>query len=95
MKITRYAQSVIYPKSWSVIRLDPKKCIRCQGDLQIDGGCVAQGVKGRIASRTYTKKGRMISSTVTIKGQKVARRSSAAALYFFIFSSAQVLRAFW
>ena len=28
--------------------------LRCQGSLQIDGGCVAQDVKGRIASRTYT-----------------------------------------
>ena len=36
-----------------------------------------------------------IPSTVTIKGQKVARRSSAAALYNFTFSRAEVLRAFW
>ena len=36
-----------------------------------------------------------IPSTVTIKGQKVARRSSAAALYFFTFSRAEVLKAFW
>ena len=36
-----------------------------------------------------------IPSTVTIKGQKVARRSSAAALYLLTFSRAEVLRAFW
>ena len=36
-----------------------------------------------------------IPSTVTIKGQKVARRSSAAALYFFTFSRAELLREFW
>ena len=36
-----------------------------------------------------------IPSTVTIKGQKVAWRSSAVALYFFTFSRAEVLRAFW
>ena len=41
---------------WSVITLGSKKCIRCQGSLQIDGGCVVQDVKERIASRTYTKK---------------------------------------
>jgi len=41
---------------WSVITLSSKKCIRCQGSLQIDGGCVVQDVKERIASRTYTKK---------------------------------------
>ena len=34
-------------------------------------------------------------STVTNKGQKVARRSSAAALYLFTFSRAEVLKAFW
>ena len=36
-----------------------------------------------------------IPSTVTIKGQKVARHSSAAALSFFTFSRAEVLKAFW
>jgi len=46
---------------WSVITLSSKKCIRCQGSLQIDGGCVVQDVKERIASRTYTKKKRFLN----------------------------------
>jgi len=55
-----YIHIYIYKDSWnfgwSVITLSSKKCIRCQGSLQIDGGCVVQDVKERIASRTYTKK---------------------------------------
>ena len=32
------------------------KCSDVKGSLQIDGGCVVQDVKERIASRTYTQK---------------------------------------
>jgi len=55
-----YIHIYIYKDSWnfgwSVITLSSKKCIRCQGSLQIDGGCVVQDVKERIASRNIYKK---------------------------------------
>ena len=52
--------------------------------------------ESRAAMRPRTAYNRLVGkpSAVTIKGQKVARRSCAAALYLFIFSRAEVLRAF-